>query len=122
MFIAMTLWPARKIFAALLAVLVTTGLSLSVVQASDMAIKMSTGTEMAASGHCDRHPCDVGGAGKAKAANCVTVCVPVLATLPQAPPMAVAGMAAILPRPEDKLGRGDKPPPDPTPPRSFILG
>ena len=36
-FCAMTLWPVRKVLTVLLAVLVTTGLSLSVAQASDMA-------------------------------------------------------------------------------------
>jgi hypothetical protein len=114
----MTLWPVRKVLTVLLAVLVTTGLSLSVAQATDMAAKMSMATEMTASGHCD-HPCDAGYAGKAKAATCAAVCAPVLATLPQAPSMAVAAMAIILPLPNDELGRGTPPPPNRRPPRTF---
>jgi hypothetical protein len=119
---SMTLSLVRKTFAVLLAVLVTAGLSLSVAQASDMAVKMSMATEMAASGHGDCHPCDGGEAGKAKAATCATVCAPFLATLPQAAPMAVTEMATIAPRPEDELLRGTKPPPNRTPPRTLTLG
>ena len=115
---AMTLWPVRKVLTVLLAVLVTTGLSLSVAQASDMTVKMSMATEMSVPGHCDRHPCDVGDAGKVKAA-CAAVCGPVFATLPQAPSMAVAEMATILPLPNDELGRGTLPPPNRRPPRTF---
>jgi hypothetical protein len=112
----------RKIFAVLLAVLVTAGLSLSVAQASDMAAKMSMATEMAASGHSGCHACDGGDAGNAKAATCAAVCAPFLATLPQAAPMAVAEMATIAPLPEDELRRGTEPPPNRTPPRTLTLG
>lgn len=118
-FNAMAHWPIRKISAAMLAVLVTLGLSLSLVQANDMAAKMSMGAEMAASGHCDRHPCDLGGAGKAKAACCATACALVAATLPQASLVTVARIETVLPRPADELWHGGKPPPIRRPPKTF---
>jgi hypothetical protein len=119
---AMTFSPVRKIFAVLLAVLVTAGLSLSVAQASDMAFKMSMAAEMATSGHGGCHACDSGDAGKAKAASCATVCAPFLATLPQTAPLAVAETATIARIPKDELPRGTKPPSKRTPPRTLTLG
>jgi hypothetical protein len=116
---AMTLWPVRRVLTVLLAVLVTTGLSFSIAQASDMAAKMTMTAEMTASGHCDHHPCDADHAGKAKAATCAAVCAPVFATLPQASSMAVAEMATLVPLPNDELGRGTLPPPNRRPPRTF---
>jgi hypothetical protein len=118
-FCAMTLWPVRKVLTVLLAVLVTAGLSVSAAQTSDIGVKMSTGTEMTASGHCDHHPCDADHAGTAKAATCAAVCAPVLATLPQASSMVVAEMATLLPLPNDELGRGTLPPPNRRLPRTF---
>ncbi|HZZ21819.1 MAG TPA: hypothetical protein VFE60_04220 [Roseiarcus sp.] len=103
----------------LLAVLVTTGLSFSIAQASDMAAKMTMTAEMTASGHCDHRPCDADHAGKAKAATCAAVCAPVFATLPQASSMAVAETATLVPLPNDELGRGTLPPPNRRPPRTF---
>jgi hypothetical protein len=116
---AMTLWPARKVLTVLLAVFVTVGLSVSAAQTRDIGMKMSTGTEMTASGHCDHHPCDADHAGKAKAATCAAVCAPVFATLPQASSLAVAEMATLVPLPNDELGRGTLPPPNRRPPRTF---
>jgi hypothetical protein len=115
----MILWPVHRFLAVLLAVFVTVGLSVSAAQTSDIGMKMSTGTEMTASGHCDHHPCDADHTGKAKAATCAAVCAPVLATLPQASSMAFAQMATILPLPNDELGRGTPPPPNRRPPRTF---
>jgi hypothetical protein len=89
-----------------------------------MAMKMSMTAAMAASGHCDRYPFDTGkaDAGKSKAAMCATVaCASIVATLPEAPPMAVAEMATSLPRPQDEMLRGDKPPPNLAPPRTSSL-
>jgi hypothetical protein len=118
-FSAMTLWPVRNVLTVLLAVFVTVGLSVSAAQTSDIGMKMSTGTEMTASGYCDHHPCDADHAGKAKAATCAAVCAPVLATLTQASSMAVAEMATLVPLPNDELGRGTLPPPNRRPPRTF---
>ena len=118
-FYSMTLWPVRRVLTVLLAVLVTAGLSVSAAQTSDIGVKMSTGTEMTASGHCDHHPCDADHVGKAKAATCAAVCAPIFATLPQASSMAVAEMATLVPLPNDELGRGTLPPPNRRPPRTF---
>ena len=74
MFDLMTLWPVHRFLAVLLAVFVTVGLSVSAAQTSDISMKMPTGAEMTASGHCDHHPCDADHAGKAKAATCAAVC------------------------------------------------
>jgi hypothetical protein len=119
MFDLMTLWPVHRFLAVLLAVFVTVGLSVSAAQTSDIGMKMPTGAEMTASGHCDHHPCDADHAGKAKAATCAAVCAPVFATLPQASSMAFAQMATLVPLPNDELGRGTLPPPNRRPPRTF---
>ena len=50
----------QQIFALLLTVFVTTGMGMSVVQASDMAVKMAMTTDMNSSGHGGCNGCDSG--------------------------------------------------------------
>src|SRR5262245_61265277 len=74
----------RRTLALLLTVLMTVGLSLSAVQASDMAVKMSmmSGMDMSGGGDCGGCP-DKASDGKGVAA-CPSVCVvPVVALTPQ---------------------------------------
>jgi hypothetical protein len=119
----MILSSVRKIFAVLLAVFVTAGLSLSVARASNMSITMSMGSGMTASGHGDFHDCDHSDAGKTKAMICAAICAAsALATLPEVAPMAVAEIMTTLALPEDEFLIGSKSPPDPYPPRPAHIG
>jgi hypothetical protein len=118
----MIVWSVRQIFALLLAVLVATGLSLSVTEAGNAPMKMSMGSAMTASGHEHCHDCN-GDAGKAKAVTCAPVCAAsTFATLPQVAPVAVTEIVTTLAPPEDEFLVGVRSPPDPYPPRSADIG
>ena len=114
-------WSARQSLALFLAVFVTLGLSLSAVKASGMVAKMSTSTEMGASGDC--HGCGDGDMGKAKAMSCASsVCASsIMAVLPQPLADALAEASATFSR-SYALLRGRASPPDPYPPRPSFLG
>jgi hypothetical protein len=117
---AMGLWSFQKVFAALLAVLVTVGLSVSATHAGDMTMKMPMQPAMASSGLSDCRDCDHGDTGKMKSAICVVICaVPVIAMLPQAPPVEVAEVTTIVPLPEDEVVNGRQPPPERYPPKTI---
>jgi len=77
-------WSARQLVALFLTVFVTVGMSLSVVQASDMALKMSVGSG-AAVGPDSCHGCPPGSSDNGmKAMGCAAICVsPTLANLNQ---------------------------------------
>jgi hypothetical protein len=113
----------RQFLAVLLAVLVIVGLSLSVVLAGDMAMKMSVGAGIADSGHGDC--CDGGGgdAGKIKTMTCAPICAPPVAAMSsEVAPLVVVETGAALVLPEDEFRNGALPPPDPYPPRSADIG
>jgi hypothetical protein len=119
----MTLLPVRRIFAVLLAVFVTLGLSLTIAQASNMPMKMYMVSGMSQSGHGDFHDCDSGAADKTKAMICAAVCAAsIFATLPQVEPMALVEIMTTLALPEDEFLIGSRSPPDPYPPRSVDIG
>jgi hypothetical protein len=119
----MNLLLVRQIFAVLLAVFVTVGLSLAVAQASNMPMKMSMASGMTASGHADVHDCDSGAVGKTKGMVCAETCAASnFATLPEIALMAVAEIMTTLALPEDEFLIGSKSPPDPYPPRPAHIG
>jgi hypothetical protein len=119
-FTVMRLWSFRQIFAALLAVVVTAGLSLSAVHAGDMTMKMPMQQGMASSEHSDCRNCDHGDSGKMKSVICVAVCAAsVVAMLPQASPVEVADIMAIVPLPVDEVVNGRQPPPERYPPKTI---
>lgn len=114
-------WSVRQMFAVLLAVFVTLGMSASVVQANNMAIKMATASEMAVAGHGDCHGCD-GDAGKTKAMVCTVACVTPVTAIPQVDPVVEIFTPAKLGLPRTALLFGTTLPPDPYPPRSTNIG
>lgn len=117
-------WSARQIVALLLTVFVTVGISLSVVQASDMAVKMAMASDMGASGHdgCQGCPGDGNDHGM-KAMPCATICVaPVLAVLPQITGTVLVQKPGSLIAVRVTLLDGRALPPDPHPPRPTDIG
>jgi hypothetical protein len=120
---AMMRFPARQAFALFLGVLVTLGMSMSAVQAGNMAAKMAMASDMGASGHDDCGACDgKGDAGGAKAMACMSLCVaPVLAALPQASPVTFDQPRGFSLRLYARL-LGHVSTPDPYPPRPNDLG
>jgi predicted metal-binding membrane protein len=117
----MARWRLRQVFALTLGLLVALGMSLSAVQAGDMAAKMAMASGMTGSGHGDCGGCDDG--GSAKDMPCAPACMtPVSAAmLPQAWSVTVRQTSDLSTRPYlHRLGRA--PAPDPTPPRPGDLG
>jgi hypothetical protein len=114
-------WSARQLFAIFFAVLVTAGMSLSVVQASQMTSKMAMGSGVSLSGEDGCQDCPSGGNG-VPAKSCTATCVtPILSVLPEAAPVMLApepiSFAARYP-----LLRGRTSSPDPYPPRTTDIG
>lgn len=114
---------ARQFVALLLAALVAAGMGLSAAQASGMAAKMATISEMGMSVHGDCQDCPDGSADRGmKAMACGTVCA--------APAVAPLPIAALVPTGEKAtpFAVGDLPlngralPPDPDPPRTSDIG
>lgn len=117
-------WPSRRVFALLLGAFLALGMSLSVVQASDMTVKMiSSVSDMGAAGQgggCDG--CGGGDEGKAKIGACLSVCMTsAFAVLPSASPVKVV-QTSDLPLRRHAVSWGSSAPPDPYPPRSSNLG
>jgi hypothetical protein len=119
---AMMLLPIRRVLIGLLAAFLALGLTMSVAQATDMAMKMSTSSGMTASQNGDCHDCDGDDAGKTKMMVCAAVCYgPVLAAFAEVAPVLVLRISAAIIAPEDILPRGNPFPPDPYPPRSVDI-
>lgn len=113
----------RQIFALMLAVFVTLGLSLSVVGASAMAAKMATSSHMSASVYSDCHDCDGGHSDKGKPMVCTVGCVsPVSVVFPHIGQATIPWTGMKLLPPKIALLFGSTAPPDPYPPRSIDLG
>ena len=134
----MTRWSPKQIFALLLAVFVTAGLSLTAVQASDMSVKMTmmsgsgmtmpsdTGTttmsDMGVTGGGDCDACAGGTRDHGYPMSCWPVCVaPVFAVLPQGLAVTTIGQMAQLYSSTFQLLRGRDSLPDPSPPRPSDL-
>lgn len=116
------LWPTRRGFALLLAAFVAAGLSLSVVQAGSMAVKMdmSASMDMSHGGDCAGCPDDsIDGKGMVA---CPSLCVmSAVGLAPQAPALLIAVFPARLSPHGFSLLRGQHTPPDPYPPRAGNL-
>ncbi|WP_331374759.1 hypothetical protein [Sinorhizobium chiapasense] len=112
----------RQLVLLLLAIFVAAGMGLSVAQASGMAARMATMSDMATPDHGDCQHCPDQPENSMKAMACGNVCAaPVLAPLP---------LAAVVPdgeKPASAVARdlfldGTPPPPDPDPPRTSDIG
>lgn len=116
-------WSARQFAILLLTVFVAAGMGLSVAQASDMAAKMATMSDMAMSdeGDCQACPGQAGDSGL-KAMACGNVCAaPVVAPLPTAA-FIPHGEKATSDAASASLLFGMALPPDPYPPRTSDIG
>jgi hypothetical protein len=119
----MASWSLRQISALVFAVFMAVGMSVAVVHANDMAIKMAVTSDMGVSGHGDCHGCDSGDAGKTKAMVCTVACVtPVTAAIPQIGPAVDISVPAKRVLSKAALLLGTTLPPDPYPPRSNDIG
>ncbi|KUM28226.1 hypothetical protein AU467_35015 [Mesorhizobium loti] len=117
----MTNWSLRQAFALILTVFVTVGLSASVVQANEMAVKMATSYGMSVNGHDNCHNCGGGDFGKSKPMVCTVACVaPVFIAVPQVGPTIFQDSGKLFPA-KIALLVGSTSPPDPFPPRSIDL-
>jgi hypothetical protein len=136
----MTRSPLRQVFTLTLAIFVSLGMGLSVVQASSMTVRMAATTGMGAPGQGDCDACDgadmaksktaycpaCDGAdmAKSKSAACMTICVCAVAFAP----VSSVGLAAVIQAetraslPKTALLSGSSFPPDPYPPRSSDIG
>jgi len=118
---AMKRWSVRQLGLVFLATFVAAGMGLSVAQASGMAAKMATMSEMAMSdqGECQDCPDQPGGL---KAMACGNVCA--------APAVAPLPIATLVPIGEKPASAGARDPllvgralqPDPDPPRTSDIG
>lgn len=117
--IAMKRFSLRQMFVLLLMVFVTVGMDVSVVQASDMAVKMAMTSDMnSSSGHDGCNGCDA--SGKTKAVVCTVSCVtPVSVAFERIGSLADIPVALTLSRPAAVVLLGKTSPPDPFPPRSI---
>lgn len=118
----MKYWSVRPLGHLLLAVLLAAGMGLSVTQASGMAAKMATMSDMAMSdmGDCQACP-DQTGNGAMKATGCGSMCAAPISLLPK---------AALVPTVDDPPSEESVDPlligrdlqPDPDPPRTSDIG
>lgn len=113
-------WSLRQVLALLLAVFVAAGVSLSAVQANDMAIQMTMASDMGMPAGSDCTGCPDQGTDGGKMIVCPPACIaPVLALLPLNLTAVIAAPALHLtPLPSPYL-HGRAAIPDPYPPRSF---
>lgn len=118
----MARWSLRQVFALLLAVFVTVGLSVSVVQASNMAVNMAMSSDMGVSAHHECHDCD-GDTGKTRSMVCTVTCVaPVSADLPHVGPVSLVTIPTKPVLRRATVLHGSTSPPDPYPPRTSDIG
>ncbi|RVQ50518.1 hypothetical protein CN245_27490 [Sinorhizobium meliloti] len=112
----------RQLGLLLLAALLAAGMGLSVAQASGMAAKMATMSDMAMSDHGDCQGCPDNPHSAMKAMACGNVCAAaVVAPLPAAVLVPTGQKAASVAPPERQL-TSNAWPPDPDPPRTSNIG
>jgi hypothetical protein len=115
----MNRWSLRQGFTLLLSVFVAVGMGLSVVRATDMAVKMAMMSDMGTDGQGDCSNClHFPEKDGAKATFCATACAePATADQHEAPPRVVALITAVrLAGVATLHGRALQP--DPHPPRT----
>lgn len=118
----MRCWSLRWILVLLLAVLVTAGMNLSMVHASDVAAKRVVTADAGVSAYDGCQGCPNGGDHGKKAAACAALCAtPVVAVLPQEAP-AMAVQRAVSFAMHSPLLHGMALPPAPYPPRPTYIG
>lgn len=115
-------WSSRRVFTLLLGVFLALGMSLSVVQASDMTAKMAMTSGMSDSGQGGCDACG-GGDGNTNAGTCMPMC-----TAGHGPAVVFLGSyfsalhAVVSSVSYEGRCHGLASAPDPYPPRSIDLG
>lgn len=114
----------RRILTPLLGLVFAASMSVSTVQATEMAAKMSMATAMSGEVHAGKCPDCNHGSGDTKTMDCrIAVCgAPGLATLASVFLLTVRTDGGQLPVPTQSSLLGWAHAPDPYPPRSRILG
>lgn len=119
--LAMAHWSHRQLFILLLGGLLAFGVSVSVIQAGDMTMKMAMTSNMDASGQDGCGGCGGGDIGDAGANACASVCT-VLTYAMTATGFVVGDVPPSgSPFPTHQLSFGRSSSPDPDPPRSLYL-
>lgn len=116
-------WSARHVIALFLGVFLALGMSMSAVQASEMAIQMAMSTDADTSGQGDCDGCGGSGDDSTDAVTCssVSTCAGMTALLPGTDGLAVFQIIKQGTPVSDVAGDLAAPP-DPYPPRSLNLG
>jgi hypothetical protein len=110
----------RNLLVLLLGVFLALGLSLSTVQAGEMAVKMTLASDMGSPGSGGCSGCG-GDDGNAQAGACHPICtVAAAAVLPLGPIVAIATSDPPVP-PFGPVTPGRSSAPDPSPPRGRVL-
>jgi len=115
-------WSSRRLSALLLAVFLALGMTLSAVQASDMAAKMAMASNMGATGQGGCDACGGGDDGNTKADTCIPMCTASVPALLPSGFVATAPDVADPHVPGYRFVRGRTPSPDPYPPRFTDFG
>lgn len=112
-------WSVRQFLVACLAVFVTAGIGVSVVQASDMTVKMATASDMGAMADSGCKGCSGSGGDDGASVSCLPVCsAPGAAMLPEAQVVRVAPISRPVLSAPSRILVGRTALPDPYPPRS----
>ncbi|RUO99840.1 hypothetical protein [Hyphomicrobium sp.] len=115
-------WSAQKLVALCLAVFVTVGMGVSVIEASGMSAKMPMVAHMVMSGHDGCQGCLGSGDDGMKTMACRAVCAtPVFAVLSESASVPTV-QKPIFNAARDPLLRGRESPPDPYPPKPTDIG
>ena len=111
---------SRRVFVLLLGAFLALGMSLPVVQAANMPVKMTMTSGIGISGHC-KDCGDKGGASRDMGSCSLGCAAPVLAVIPQISPTRLEHISAPVLR-QDSLLLGRAFSPDPDPPRFRDIG
>jgi hypothetical protein len=111
---------SRRVFVLLLGAFLALGMSLPVVRATNMPVKMTMTSGMGIADHC-KDCGDKGGAGRDMGSCSLGCAASVLAVIPQTSPTRLEDIPAPVLR-QDSLLLGRAFSPDPDPPRSYDIG
>jgi hypothetical protein len=110
----------RRVFVLVLGAFLALGMSLPVVRAANMPVKMTMTSGIGISGHC-KDCGDKGGASRDMGSCSLGCAAPVLAVIPQISPTRLEHISAPVLR-QDSLLLGRAFSPDPDPPRCHDIG